>query len=490
MNVALGFVIEPHIYPVSIHVIMRRGFLLSPPDKSKASAKSKLSATNKSKKCPALLPELMIRITKLMIDDKRSLARLSQTSRDWYMAAVPSLYSEIGPEFHQIARMFSRCDAVAEDERHMMVKKLDKDRFEGHPMDWHHAVRLTWTLSHVKKIVYRPINNDIEACQRHSLYGLEGINAAMVSLHGDSLLPMLDFLVIDLRDFNTNYGGEEYTNEAFDEAFGEALALWGERYGIPPMPDGCLLNSFVDYISGGEFEPQTTCLSPGSTSVEDTMPLIGHLFSSTVILHDFGAHRYDNGLPYCHILIIDFHMMLYVVTPDYRLSALRRAFHDEGDRPRARLMSRVLFTRSPWPKPPNAGVVNSKGAGDKETPNEVQVDGRLYAEERDEAFENGVNELFKARVDSEGNEMKKLEWGYLTGDNGKTRCRGCDRESRNSLPCSQRHLEQSSLKIQADSFRCHVLNRVISVSIRFRNVCRNVMRMIMTMNTVSSYIVH
>lgn len=117
---------------------MQQNTLLSDLEQSKQDAESSLKKPTKS---PKLLPELMVRIAKLMIDENKSdLARLARVNREWYMAAIPSLYEEVGPEFYQKAHMFGRSDDVEEDERHMMLKKLDKKKLEGHPMDWHHAV--------------------------------------------------------------------------------------------------------------------------------------------------------------------------------------------------------------------------------------------------------------------------------------------------------------------------------------------------------------
>lgn len=251
----------------------------------------------------------------------------------------------------------------------------------------------------------------------------------MRSIHADRLLPMLDNVILDLRSLERVSSLPKDKNRSFQDKY----TFWKAAFAMPITPDGSQLNNFVDYLKNGGLEPKTICLSPGSTSIEDTVRLIGYMCSSTVILHDFGTHEYNDGLPCCDTLIVDFHSMIYVVTPDHRLSALRTAFYDDEGRPRRRDISRVLFTRSPWPKLLHTGIVNDNGqdhsADEKERLSEGQVYGRLHVTERDAVFEEGVNELLKSGSDWQGEEVRKLAWGYLTQEKRKTRCRGCDRKS-------------------------------------------------------------
>lgn len=92
---------------------MRRGFLLNASDKPKRDTQPKNG--EKSTKRSELPPELMIRVVKILGDDKRSISTLSKVSRDWYVAAIPHMLTEVGHEFHHIAKMFDLCKYVEEE---------------------------------------------------------------------------------------------------------------------------------------------------------------------------------------------------------------------------------------------------------------------------------------------------------------------------------------------------------------------------------------
>jgi hypothetical protein len=148
----------------------------------------------------------------------------------WYTITVPHIYTEIGPEFHHVADLFERFEWIEKKDRYLLMKRWDKDRPDGHPMDWPFPTRLMWYKSHIRKIVYRPVDEDHDAAEDYQEPGLKEVTEALRSLYiwdFPRVFSNLDTLCLDMREWESEDGSTGDGVYWDDEGLGYGMT-WDE----------------------------------------------------------------------------------------------------------------------------------------------------------------------------------------------------------------------------------------------------------------------
>lgn len=300
-----------------------------------------------------------------------------------------------------------------------MMKKLDKEKLEGHPMDWDYPTRLLWKFSYTKKIVYKPVIERGDDVPDYHLPPFPNFQRALGEIYISSveMMPHFNFLCVDLRDWQEthmswrvicgiwsqdgNYEDEGGSAGCYDE---HGHCHDKEEWPEEENPDliqydaGCLVPHFFDYLHQG-FQVPRVCVSGSLVSECSTFARVGDFCGGTIILHDF---RFDNDIgafPECETLILDFHDT--ISEPQDRLNVLQRYIGKGAGVIYPRYINRILVTQGPH-----------------------ELDDTTR-----EVYRKGMDQLLQAGADRLGRKVNKTMWEFLESKGGRIHCEGCGRES-------------------------------------------------------------
>lgn len=348
---------------------------------------------------------------------------------------TPHIYSEVGPEFHHIAGMLELFEWVPERDRYLFLKKWDFYGKIKHPIDWIQPTRLMWCASFVKKFTYRPVNEDFDRALDYGSPDVKRISGALSSLYetGDSAFPALESLCIDLRDWKPtvdvrsgsgiHWGSDELGyGVSWDEDgyYFENPDI--DEYGNlnPDFARGVLINEFLEHISHS-ISPRLICLNSHTVTLYGGIPLLTSFYADTIVIHDFGATFYEDGLPECGTLIIDWHEAYGDAKS--RLEFIDSLLVSEEGYPMLDMTNRILFTRTAGPK------------RYRKDSRKIKASNRKLREIEDAKFAAGMDEMLKDLEDESGEEST-LEWAFIEDDQYPLGpgCKGCGRQRGHGHP--------------------------------------------------------
>lgn len=130
-----------------------------------------------------------------------SLCALQQTSKEMHMRVTPHIWKEYEGDLLGFYRLLRLLMPVTKED--LEISMPDPKR-EGHPLDWTYPTRILWIMSHINKLVYRPL---IEC--KNWYHDLNPILVNFMQLqyhlgHGDSdlrLFAALQSLVMDASQY-------------------------------------------------------------------------------------------------------------------------------------------------------------------------------------------------------------------------------------------------------------------------------------------------
>ena len=345
-----------------------------------------------------------------------SLLNFACVNRDCHQIVMPFLYNDIGGEFSEIAEVFDLVKKVESHEKHLLVESIDWSDKEGHPMDWKYPTRLRWYLSHVKYISFLPqYQSDTWEKMNHSIYAFMTIQdkLELECRHpaSNSLLPSLEFLSLDV------FGWIPSSRRKLDGIRLRKYTREQERIHDENnvFRSGRVLARFLEFL-GPVVKPKLVCLRYERISTEGVIRPINGFDCGTVVLHDPWQSHLDHGLPECSNLLFDFDPASTMMDGYYyRFNRLVDFIGDFSNIPMS--IKRFMFVRQDVTDSDSLEYEfhsYSETGGDREEWFRQKMDGFMQ-EVKDEAEKKGLR--------------RGLEWGFIKGETGKVRCRGCDRKS-------------------------------------------------------------